>query len=877
VCFQLGDATTTSAVANSTLMQFSGGGTSNAAAQVNCGTVDFTTNWWLESGHCEDTTIGIEIGANHVAHNIGIVNVGFTGSVSKPMTTAIDLAPNNDTNIFLMNISAGSNVTNIVNDRSTTNPATITASGESGLLGWYWRSGTSVFTSSPQTADVWPAHNENFAASTLKMPQSAGFTAGATSTLGYDTTNKNTHVESNGGDGILAPLASGFVSGHCGQPTQTGGVWVTADAGAGCGSGGGSVSGQASGVIPLATAATAIGAQSHLNDGNTTAGTITSSEPFVATTLAASISANPGLLTLPGNTGTPTIGSGLFGILGPSTASFTSYVLQMSSTAPSGTQELACGTPVSNISACSWISGSGAVGSVSNSDGTLTISPTTGLVVASLNLAQANSWSAAGTASTPGMSITGAPYTGGTATTNFPQFYINDGTGPTTFSTLGTEFGINTPSGFTGNLEDYHVNGGASVANLSYLGAWNALTYTSIGSTAGFIDLPQGSTSASVAPCNVATSICIQAPASVTSYLLVLPGAQPTAGNTALNCTAANPSVCSWSTGGGGGGVSSVGTSSPLSGGSPPITSTGTISCPTCVTSASSLTSTAFMTGAGSQGSQTPSATATLSSGGAPTFPGIGTFSAAGAASTPGLTVTGAPFATGSATTNFPQLYINDGTGPTTFSTAGTEFGINTPSGFVGNIFDAHVNGGASVADLTSTGAWNALSYTSIGTTAGFVDFPQGSTSAAVAPCNTSVSICEQAPTSVTAYLITKPGAAPTVANSYAATSTAGVQSWASANEQFCGTAAACSATAEPNMKVVFGSAPLSSGVPSTVTITGISPAFTATADYVCTVSAPGSTAATALLGVSNVSASSFTITGPASVTTVVSYICVEF
>ena len=95
--------------------------------------------------------------------------------------------------------------------------------------------------------------------------------------------------------------------------------------------------------------------------------------------------------------------------------------------------------------------------------------------------------------------------------------------------------------------------------------------------------------------------------------------------------------------------------------------------------------------------------------------------------------------------------------------------------------------------------------------------------------------------------------------------------------EQFCGTTSSCSATAETSPKIVFGSAPLVSGTPSTVTISGISPAFTATADYVCTVSAPGASAATALLGVTNVSASSFTITGPATVSTVISYICVGF
>jgi hypothetical protein len=164
-----------------------------------------------------------------------------------------------------------------------------------------------------------------------------------------------------------------------------------------------------------------------------------------------------------------------------------------------------------------------------------------------------------------------------------------------------------------------------------------------------------------------------------------------------------------------------------------------------------------------------------------------------------------------------------------------------------------------------------------VGTTAGFFDLGQGSTSSAATLCAASNSICVQAPTSVTSYLLTMPTAAPGVAGSYAATSTGGVQTWASSNEQFCGTTSACSATAEANAKIVFGSAPLVSGTPSTVTISGISPAFTSSSDYVCTVSAPGATAATALIGVTNVSSSSFTITGPGSVSTVISYICVGF
>lgn len=83
--------------------------------------------------------------------------------------------------------------------------------------------------------------------------------------------------------------------------------------------------------------------------------------------------------------------------------------------------------------------GGGAVSSVSNSDGTLTISPTTGAVVASLNLANANTWTAtqtitpSSTASnalvTPAVTIGPAVLTGTSTTSNFLNV---TGTLPTT-------------------------------------------------------------------------------------------------------------------------------------------------------------------------------------------------------------------------------------------------------------------------------------------------------------------------------------------------------------------------------------------------------------------------------------------------------------
>lgn len=91
-----------------------------------------------------------------------------------------------------------------------------------------------------------------------------------------------------------------------------------------------------------------------------------------------------------------------------------------------------------------------------------------------------------------------------------------------------------------------------------------------------------------------------------------------------------------------------------------------------------------------------------------------------------------------------------------------------------------------------------------------------------------------------------------------------------------CSTSAACSPTNEIADWEFYGSVALASASPSQVTVTGLSPAFTSTSTYYCTATPQGATAAIAAAGiaVSNVSSSSFTLTGPNTVTTVINYRC---
>jgi hypothetical protein len=101
---------------------------------------------------------------------------------------------------------------------------------------------------------------------------------------------------------------------------------------------------------------------------------------------------------------------------------------------------------------------SGSVSSVSNADGTLTISPTTGVVVASLNTGNANSWTALqkfqSQASTTMFSSFGPIFIGSTATSTLQ----GDTAGTSTLQGFLNVSGTNSTSTFSGGLAALQVN-----------------------------------------------------------------------------------------------------------------------------------------------------------------------------------------------------------------------------------------------------------------------------------------------------------------------------------------------------------------------------------------------------------------------------------
>lgn len=110
---------------------------------------------------------------------------------------------------------------------------------------------------------------------------------------------------------------------------------------------------------------------------------------------------------------------------------------------------------------------------------------TSSSIDASNNLTYSARWivSSNGGASAPPVSLTGTWFTGGTSTTTKPQFLIEPvGTTSNSWSTAGTGLGVNAPSGFTGDLAWFGMNG---ESQFRFIPQNNELAFRTLGSFSG--------------------------------------------------------------------------------------------------------------------------------------------------------------------------------------------------------------------------------------------------------------------------------------------------------------------------------------------------------------------------------------------------------
>lgn len=100
---------------------------------------------------------------------------------------------------------------------------------------------------------------------------------------------------------------------------------------------------------------------------------------------------------------------------------------------------------------------------------------------------QAIQVTSSGAASVAASLFNGTLFTGGTATTTFPQIFVQPTgtTAVTSWSTSGTGLGMNLASGFAGNFLDFHVAGAASVFKVTSSGAITGLSAALGGATIG--------------------------------------------------------------------------------------------------------------------------------------------------------------------------------------------------------------------------------------------------------------------------------------------------------------------------------------------------------------------------------------------------------
>jgi len=229
-------------------------------------------------------------------------------------------------------------------------------------------------------------------------------------------------------------------------------------------------------------------------------------------------------------------------------------------------------------------------------------------------------------------------------------------------------------------------------------------------------------------------------------------------------------------------------------------------------------------------------------------FSGTQTITTNGALSQAAQTLTGTPITGGTATTNFPYIYYNcsGSTARTDFNTSGEIFSFNACSGYAGRLMSLDINNSLKFG-IDSSGNTSLLQIQNLITSnnSSVTMFNGGTTIGRnVADASTAVTSRQQNASSTghihdftkgaavvsfigTAGDLNAPTLVSTVATGtapLAVTSTTPVANMVVAKHptvQYCGITGTCSATAQTNGQIVFGSAVLNGGTPATVTISG--------------------------------------------------------
>ena len=373
---------------------------------------------------------------------------------------------------------------------------------------------------------------------------------------------------------------------------------------------------------------------------------------------------------------------------------------------------------------------------------------TTGIAT---NLGNFNLVSAAsnGAASTSVMKLVGTLFTGGTGTTNFPQYLAQSSaaTAASNWSTSGTYLGVNADSGFAGNFIDFRTNGGGSLFSVSAFGGINCQS-TIRTSTTG----------------------------AASTAVLSLTGAPYSAGTSTTNYpqylaqTSAATAVTSWSTAGT---YIGINTNSGFGGNFVDFRINGSAA------SSCTINSTGIATNLGN----------------------FNLVSAAsnGAASTSVLKLVGTLFTGGTGTTTLPQYLAQSGsaTAASTWSTSGTFIGINADSGFTGNFLDFRLNGGSSLASLTYYGGFTVANTINAGASisgtniiagsSNYFSWNGGALSKMTSPSDGTIQFTNTAATGFTALNLGPTVAAPTAVSIVAGSVVTGTTNTAGANLTIAG------------------------------------------------------------------------------------------